>query len=101
MYLAMALITFISYMFLFQFLPEAHKLDNIDSTEMERAFAYLVRGMFLYFSVMTYVFLFKTWMLNPGYLPKWLTDETVQNRPELLRIYNMRTWMANNIYDFD
>ena len=77
MYLVLALITFISYMFLFQFLSEYHKLDEKDGIDMEKAFAYLVRGIFLYFSVMTYIFLFKTWMINPGYLPKFLHDETV------------------------
>ena len=66
--------------------------------------AYLLRGVFLYFSTMTYVHLARAYVTNPGYLPEWLktpcTNEGLAP-VQLLRIYNMRTWMANGIYTFE
>ena len=53
---------------------------------------------------MTYVFLFRTFSVNPGYLPSWLkvpvTSEGLSPM-NVVRIYNMRTWMANGVYKFE
>ena len=64
----------------------------------------LIRLTFAYFSIMTYVFIGLTFTVNPGYLPKWFkTPPTSEGYApiQLLRIYNMRTWMANDIKSFD
>ena len=53
---------------------------------------------------MTLVFQIRTYITNPGYLPKWLKTPLNQNGmvPEqLVRIYNARFWIANRIYMFD
>ena len=52
----------------------------------------------------TYVYIFITFTVNPGYLPaKYKTPKTSKGYAPcaLLRIYNMRLWMANDIYTFD
>ena len=65
---------------------------------------FLLRVFFLYFSGMTYVFLFITFSVNPGYLPAWMklsvTSEGLAPM-SIIRIYNMRTWIANGIYKFE
>lgn len=68
MLLAAALVTYISYQFYWVFLPDYYKLDSEAGTFMPL----LLRVAFLYFSIMTYVFLFRTFTMNPGYLPSWL-----------------------------
>ena len=98
MLLAAALITYISYQFMFRFMPAKHPLDN-GSFE-----SYFIRITFTYFSVMTYVFILASFILSPGYLPEWF--KTAPGRDgkapmRLLRIYNMRFWARNNIYSFD
>jgi len=53
---------------------------------------------------MTYVFLTRTFLTNPGYLPQWLRDRTLEDHDEIdriLRVYNMRLWAANKIYSFE
>ena len=55
----------------------------------------------MYFSGMTFVFLFRTYASNPGFMPKWLkvANASADNPPtKLLRIYNFRTWMASQIF---
>lgn len=53
---------------------------------------------------MTYVFLLRTFSVNPGYLPSWLkvpvTSEGLSPM-NVVRIYNMRTWMTNGVYKFE
>ena len=66
--------------------------------------ALLIQGLFLYFSSFTYLFLTKTFLTNPGYLPRWLKvpmsqDGTAPYR--VVRVYNMRFWMANKIHSFE
>ena len=65
---------------------------------------FLLRVLFLYFSGMTYVFLFVTFTVNPGYIPNFL-KLPVTNKGlapmRIVRIYNMRTWLANGIYKFE
>ena len=52
---------------------------------------------------MCMIFLVTTWLKNPGFLPRYfetpLTSENLSPM-KLIRIYNMRTWTANNIFDF-
>lgn len=53
---------------------------------------------------MTNIFLIRTFIANPGYLPKWLkTPLNSQREPpvNLVRVYNMRFWMANKIHSFE
>ena len=53
---------------------------------------------------MTLVFLTRTFIANPGYLPSWLKTPLTSNREppiNLVRIYNMRFWTANKIYSFE
>ena len=59
---------------------------------------------FLYWMSTTYFFLIKACLRNPGFLPEWLKEPLVDGKfspQNLLRIYNMRTWMANGIYSFE
>ena len=67
--------------------------------------ALLYRLVFGYFSGMTYAFLTMTYLRNPGYLPKWLRAPVALD-PEadplqLVRVYNLRLWLANGIYSFE
>ena len=96
--LAYALISYISYTFLFKFLPFA-------LADQQFSFgALLVQMIFIYFSSMTYIHLTRAFLANPGYLPKWLKVPMNINGEaptDIVRIYNMRFWMANKIYMFD
>ena len=65
----------------------------------------IVRIIFCYFSMMTYIHLTRTFITNPGYLPSWLKLPALNARSEqpvnLVRVYNMRFWMANKIHNFE
>ena len=64
----------------------------------------IIRVFFIYFSTMTFLFIFKTFFANPGYLPSWLKHPLNSNREppnNLVRVYNMRFWMANKIHSFE
>ena len=53
---------------------------------------------------MTYAYLTKTFMLNPGYLPSWLCAPTIDadcDTNRLLRILNLRLWVANKIITYE
>ena len=54
---------------------------------------------------MTYIHLTRTFITNPGYLPSWLKIPALNARREqpvnLVRVYNMRFWMANKIHNFE
>ena len=54
---------------------------------------------------MTYIHLTRTFIANPGYLPSWLKIPALNARREqpvnLVRVYNMRFWMANKIHNFE
>lgn len=54
--------------------------------------------------VTTLVYLIISWKTVPGYLPNEfktpLTEEGFAPVP-LLRLYNMRSWLANGLYTFD
>ena len=43
--------------------------------------------------------------MNPGYLPTWLKIPPLNARSEhpvnLVRVYNMRFWLANKIHNFE
>ena len=98
MLLAAALITYISYQFEFNFLPNEFPVDR------EPIVGYILRIVFGYFSTMTYVFILTSFILSPGYLPDWLKVSPGRDGKapsELLRIYNMRFWARNNIYNFE
>ena len=98
MLLAAALISYISYQFFWIFIPDAYDREGAWFA------ALVIRTTFLYFSTMTYVFLFKTFITNPGYLPSWLKVPVTQEGytpTRVVRIYNMRFWMANKIYSFE
>ena len=102
MVLAAALITYISYQFLFVFLPDFHEIE--EGRGAVNMLAYFLRIVFVYASTCTYLFLFRTFAVNPGYIPQWLklTKNSDGTGPvRVVRIYNMRTWMANGIYSFD
>ena len=66
MLLAAALISYISYQFFWVFIPDMYKNEGSDMK------ALAIRLCFLYFSTMTYVFLLRAYITNPGYLPSWL-----------------------------
>ena len=53
---------------------------------------------------MTYAFLFTTLLMDPGYLPEWMKTPQTQDKKapvELLRIFNLRLWRANNITNYE
>lgn len=54
---------------------------------------------------MTYLHLSRTFITNSGYLPAWLKIPQLNARREqpvnLVRVYNMRFWMANKIHSFE
>ena len=53
---------------------------------------------------MTYIFLARAYLANPGFVPLWLKTPLNANREaplNLVRIYNMRFWMANRIHSFE
>ena len=97
------LMTYTSWYVLFVFLIE----DSPEPTFLGKIWNYprpLAALWYCYWMGMTYYFLFKACFRNPGYLPEWLKEPLIDNQfaPEnLVRIYNMRTWMANGIYSFD
>ena len=71
MLLAASLITYISYQFLFYFLPEFYMIEG------PGFLAYFIRLAFTYYSMATYVFIFKCFLVNPGYVPnKFKTPKT-------------------------
>mmetsp|Transcript_155 Transcript_155/g.219 ORF Transcript_155/g.219 Transcript_155/m.219 type:complete len:90 (+) Transcript_155:154-423(+) len=68
------------------------------------ASALLVNIVFFYLSGMTYAFLTRTFLTNPGYLPKWLKVPKIEIGAEpknLVRVYNLRHWIANKIHLHD
>ena len=96
--LAYGLITYISHVFLLEFIPVLFKGESWCVT------ALLIRAVFAYFSGMSMIMLTKTYLANPGYLPLWLKTPLDHNRQapvNLVRIYNLRFWIANKIYDFE
>ena len=96
--LAYALISYISYTFLFKFLPFVLADQQFSFS------AILMQMIFIYFSSMTYIHLTRAFLANPGYLPNWLKVPMNANGEaptDIVRIYNMRFWMANKIYMFD
>ena len=98
MLLAAALVTYISYQFMFNFMPKEIP------AEQRPLLSYSVRIVFSYFSIMTYVHLTLSFVMSPGYAPDWLKCQPGRDgKPpyRLLRIYNMRFWARNNIYSFD
>lgn len=53
---------------------------------------------------MTFAFLTRTFIANPGYLPSYLKTPLVQDKfapLRLIRIYNVRFWQRNKIHSFD
>jgi len=98
MFLVLVLISYISYQFFWVFLSDIYVNEGSTLTVLA------IRACFLYFSTMTYVFLLRTFITNPGYVPSWLktplTSEALAPM-NLVRIYNMRFWMANKIHSFD
>ena len=95
-----AIISYISYQFLWNYVPEKKFKDNLHSPQ-----AILCRILFGYFSAMTFAFLTMTYLKNPGYLPKWLKApvalDPVGEPLKLVRVYNLRMWVANGIHSFD
>ena len=64
----------------------------------------LLRLVFTYFSSGTFIHLTRAFISNPGYLPAWLKTPLNSRREAplaLVRVYNMRFWMANGIYNFE
>ena len=97
------LITFISYQFLWHYIP--NRKGGIDSYSVS---AIACRLAFCYFSGMTYAFLTRTYLMNPGYLPKWLRTPIALDAGtdaaqacKLVRVYNLRLWVANKLHSFD
>ena len=95
MYLTLILIICLAYHFIYWF--------YYDQDHYPYVLAQLVWITFLVSSHMCMIFLVKTWLKNPGFLPRYfetpLTSENLSPM-RLIRIYNMRTWAANNIFDF-
>ena len=63
----------------------------------------ILRLLFGYFSLMTYVFIIKTLISDPGYVPDVFKVPARADKMaplELVRIYNMRSWIKNGIHDF-
>ena len=94
-----ALITYISYTFHLRFLPMEFKDNPYCFTSVA------LHTVFGYFSLMTYAHLIRCLLADPGYIP----DEfkTPLKMPEklapleIVRLYNMRSFQANNIHSFN
>jgi len=96
--LNLALISYISYSFHYFWIPSYFKNDE---NKMLKIF---LQCLFSYFSLMTYIHLAVTLVMDPGYLPEWLKAPLKQDKKapmELVRIYNIRLWKANKIKDFE
>ena len=99
MLLAVALITYISYQFLFRFMPTHYSLEEDPTWQ-----GYAIRIVVSYYITMTYVFILECFVASPGYLPKWLKANLTSDSKapmSLIRIYDMRFWMRNKIYSFE
>ena len=95
--LVIALISYISYTFYWTFLPYFFKDEGMSVV------ALAIKGAFLYFSTMTYLFIIKAFISNPGYLPEWLKLPLSANETphDIIRVYNMRFWRSCGIYEFE
>ena len=95
---ALAIITYISVSFYVNWIPAYFGANRF------QGLALLIQVVFGYFSLMTYVFLFVTLTMDPGYLPDYLKAPLKQDKKpplELVRIYNIRQWRLNQIKDFE
>ena len=70
-FVALALIWFISYVFVFRFLPMEFKETTLSYC--------LILAFFGYFSIMTQVFLIAVFFSDPGYLPASLKRARINN----------------------
>ena len=98
MLLAVSLITYISYQFLFYFLPEFYIIEG------NGFFCYFIRLAFTYYAMATYIFIFKCFFYNPGFVPnKFKTPKTEDGLApvSIMRIYTLRSYLANNIHNWD
>ena len=96
MYLTLTLIICLAYHFNYWF--------YYDQDNYPYELAQLIWVTFLISSHMCMIFHVKTWLKNPGFLPRYfetpLSGEGLSPM-KLIRIYNMRTWKANAIFDFE
>ena len=93
------LLAYVSRLFIWEYVP-----DVLYKDEPYCVGAIFVKLCFYYLIFMSYAFLTLTFMLNPGYLPRWLRVPTIDpgsDPKRLLRIYNARLWVANKILSFD
>ena len=97
-----SLLTYVTYQFQCVFYPSYYPLDA--ESFLGIIFQYSFRVWLVYENAICYLFMFRVYISNPGYIPSWLkhpkTDEGLAPC-NVLRIYNMRTWMANGIYSYD
>lgn len=97
--LAFGIISYISYTFLFEFLPLKFKDNQLCFLSI------FLHVTFTYFSGMTYLHLTRCLLSDPGYIPTYLKAPLKMPEKlapaELVRIYNMRAFEHNNIYSFD
>ena len=97
--LAFGLISYISYTFQTDFLPDKFQHDPFCFESI------FIRVTFTYFSAMTYLHLIRCLLADPGYLPEYLKAPLKMPEKtaplELVRLYNMRSFESNNIYSFD
>jgi len=95
--LAAALITYISVVFLFLFMPTRYH----DEWTSQRVAITLV---FCVFSAGTFTHLFRTLVSDPGYLKDHWRHSPLSNGLAPLtemRLHNLRLFQANNLYDFN
>ncbi len=90
--LATLLILYISYIFIFGFLPFHFPKLTFAST--------LVKLSFFYFSIMTIVSILKTAASDPGYLSEDLRHLKGDEPFKRLRVHNMKMFTRLNLYDF-
>ena len=78
--IASALTFFISYVFLFTFLPFKYP-----EGQLSNPWCFITIVLFCYFSTMTQVFLWMTLLSDPGYLPDKLKRDRLPNGHAPLR----------------
>jgi hypothetical protein len=90
--LATLLILYISYIFMFEFLPFHFPKITFASI--------LVKLSFTYFSIMTILSILKTAVSDPGYLSEDLRHLKGDEPYKTLRVHNMKMFTRLNLYDF-
>ena len=95
--IAAALVAYITWVYVFKFMP--YRYENEEWT-LGRC---LIELPFIYFSSMTFVFLFRTLATDPGYIDEQYKHplNNLGHAPlDKLRLFNMKLFQQFNLYDF-